>query len=182
MHSGSHPFGKWGWPLHPKLQKAFEKYEKLLIYVPPQVITEIKQIIVDFLWDGKPPKIAYNVLIQNIKKGGVKLIDFGSKIKALKIGFVKRLLDNSPGRWKSPAAYFYQTSNIKRYFQSNHAMSKEINHKFYSDIHNFWSELQTIDKPTHIVIQNQILWNNRYITIENVPYEWVSWKQKEYST
>ena len=86
-----------------------------VIYVPPQVITEIKQIIVDFLWDGKPPKIAYNVLIQNIKKGGVKLIDFGSKIKALKIGFVKRLLDNSPGRWKSPAAYFYQTSNIKRY-------------------------------------------------------------------
>ena len=116
-----------------------------VIYVPPQVITEIKEIIVDFLWDGKPPKIAYNVLIQNIKKGGVKLIDFGSKIKALKIGFVKRLLDNSSGRWKSPAAYFYQTSNIKRYFQSNHAMSKEINHKFYSDIHNFWSELQTID-------------------------------------
>ena len=149
-----------------------------VIYVPPQVITEIKEIIVDFLWDGKPPKIAYNVLIQNIKKGGVKLIDFGSKIKALKIGFVKRLLDNSSGRWKSPAAYFYQTSDIKRYFQSNHAMSKEINHKFYSDIHNFWSELQTIDKPTHIVIQNQILWNNRYITIENVPYEWVSWQTK----
>ena len=39
-----------------------------VIYVPPQVITEIKEIIVDFLWDGKPPKIAYNVLIQNIKK------------------------------------------------------------------------------------------------------------------
>ena len=207
MHSVIHHFGKWGWPLHPKLQEAFEKYEKLVgdmevsqiinkrkvtiintlavspliylanvIYVPPQVITEIKEIIVDFLWDGKPPKIAYNVLIQNIKKGGVKLIDFGSKIKALKIGFVKRLSDNSSERWKSPAAHFYQTSNIKRYFQSNHAMSKEINHKFYSDIHNFWSELQTIDKPTHIVIQNQILWNNRYITIENVPYEWVSWQ------
>ena len=120
----------------------------------------------------------------------LKLIDFGSKIKALKIGFVKRLLDNSSGRWKSPAAYFYQTSNIKRYFQSNHAMSKEIYHKFYSDIHNFWSELQTIDKPTHIVIQNQILWNNRYITIENVPYErntvrkwhseWKWWLSKSY--
>ena len=52
-----------------------------VIYVPPQVITEVNDIIIDFLRDGKPPKIAYNVLIQSIKKGGVKLIDFESKIK-----------------------------------------------------------------------------------------------------
>ena len=90
-------------------------------------------------------------------------------LKTLKIGFVKfRLLDNISGRWKSAAIYF----------QRNRAMSKEINHKFYSDIHNVGSELQTIDKPTHIVIQNQTLWNNRYMTIENVPYEWVSWQTK----
>ena len=60
------------------------------------------------------------------------------------------------------------------YFQSNHAPYKEINHKFYSDIHNFWSELQTIENQTNIVIQNQTIWNNRYITIENMPYEWAS--------
>ena len=149
-----------------------------VIYVPPQVIAEVKDIIVDFLWDGKPPKIAYNVLIQSIKKGGVKLIDFESKVKALKIGYVKRLLDNSLGKWKSAAAYFYKTNNIKMYFQSNHAAYKEINHKFYSDIHNFWSELQTIENPTNIVIQNQTIWTNRYITIENVPYEWASWQTK----
>ena len=149
-----------------------------VIYFPPQVITEVKDMIVDFLWDGKPPKIAYNVLTQSIKKGGVKWIDFGSKTKALKIGFVKGLLDNSLGKWKSAAAYFYKTNNIKIYFQSNHAAYKEINHKFYSDIHNFWSKLQTTDNPTHIVIQNQIIWNNRYVTIENVPYEWASWQTK----
>ena len=63
------------------------------------------------------------------------------------------------------------------YFQSNHATYKEIKHKFYSDIHNFWSELQIIESPTNIVIQNHI-WNNRYITIENVPYEWASWQTK----
>ena len=26
-----------------------------VIYVSPQVITEVKDIIVDFLWNGKPP-------------------------------------------------------------------------------------------------------------------------------
>ena len=73
---------------------------------------------------------------------------------------------------------FLQNQQYQMYFQSNHAAYKEINHKFYSDIHNFWSELQTIDNPTNIVIQNQIIWNNRYITIENVSYEWASWQTK----
>ena len=78
-----------------------------VIHVPPQVITAIKEIIVEFIsCDGRPPRIAYNVPIQNIKKAGVKLIVFGSKIKALKIGFVKHLLDNRSGRWKSAMAYF----------------------------------------------------------------------------
>ena len=89
-----------------------------VIFVPPQVITEVKDSIVDFLWDGKPPKIAYNVLIQSIKKGGVKLIDMQSKIKALKFGYVKRLLDNSLGKWKSAADYCYKTNIIKMYFQA----------------------------------------------------------------
>ena len=52
------------------------------IHVPPQVITEVKQIVVDFFRDGKPSKIAYNVLVQSIEDGGLKLVDFESKVKA----------------------------------------------------------------------------------------------------
>ena len=56
-----------------------------VIHVTSQVITEIKGLITDFLWDGKPAKIAYNVMIQSIKNGGINLVDFESKVKALKI-------------------------------------------------------------------------------------------------
>ena len=52
-----------------------------VIHVPPQVITEVKGLITDFLWDGKPAKIAYNVMIQSIKNGGMNLVDFESKLK-----------------------------------------------------------------------------------------------------
>ena len=38
-----------------------------VIHVPPQVISEVKEIITNLLWDGKPPKIAYTVMIQSIK-------------------------------------------------------------------------------------------------------------------
>ena len=45
-------------------------YLTSVIHVPPQVITEVKGLITDCLWDGKPAKIAYNVMIQSIKMVG----------------------------------------------------------------------------------------------------------------
>ena len=71
-----------------------------VMHVPSQVITEVNGLITDFLWDGKPAKIAYNVMIQSTKNGGRNLVDFESKVKALKVSFIKRLLNNSPGKWK----------------------------------------------------------------------------------
>ena len=78
-----------------------------VIHVPSQVITEVKWLITDFLWDGKPAKIAYNAMIQSIKNGGMNLVDFESKVKALTVSFIKRLLNNSPGKWKKMANHFY---------------------------------------------------------------------------
>ena len=83
-----------------------------VIHVPPQVISEVKEIITNFLWDGKPPTIAYNVMIQGIKNGGMNLVDFESKVKALKVSFIKRLLDDNPGKWKKLANHFYNAQDF----------------------------------------------------------------------
>ena len=45
---------------------------------------EVNQIVVDFIWDGKSSKIAYNVLVQSIEDGGLELFDFEVKVKAAK--------------------------------------------------------------------------------------------------
>ena len=37
-----------------------------------------KQIVTDFVWNGKGSKIAHDVMIQNIEDGGLKLVDFES--------------------------------------------------------------------------------------------------------
>ena len=50
-------------------------YLASVIHVPDQVIKEVKNIIVNFIWDGKPAKIAYDVLIQQLQDGGLKLVD-----------------------------------------------------------------------------------------------------------
>ena len=52
---------------------------------PCWVIQEVKQIVTGFIWNGNPPTIAYNVTIQNIENGGLRLVDFESKVKLLKL-------------------------------------------------------------------------------------------------
>ena len=76
-------------------------YLASIIHVPDRVYTEIKNILTDFIWDGKPPKIAYNTLIQGIENGGLKLIDFKNKVKSLTISWVKRLSSNDTAKWKA---------------------------------------------------------------------------------
>ena len=95
------------------------------IHVPPQAITEVKQIVVDFIWDGKPSKIAYNVLVQSVEHGGLKWVDFESKVKAAKIVFVKRLLDKSKARWKASVPTFLNTNNTHLYFQCNQSKTEK---------------------------------------------------------
>ncbi len=45
----------------------------------------------DFIWDGRSSKIAYDVIIQQVQDGRLKLMDVGEKIKGLKIIFGEKL-------------------------------------------------------------------------------------------
>jgi exonuclease III len=136
-----------------------------VIHTPDIVIEQVKKLILDFMWDGKPSKIAYNVIIQDISLGGLKLTDFESKVKSLKACWVKRFLDTSTSRWKAAPCKFYDTSSVEMFFKENHGNYK-ISPKFYEDVHNFWSEIRTINKSnlSKNIIKSQIIWKNRYIT------------------
>ncbi len=70
-------------------------YVSSVIDTPDTVLKEIDNIITDFLWKGKMHKIAKNVIIQRIGDGGLKHPDFKSKVKSLKLSWVKRLISKS---------------------------------------------------------------------------------------
>ena len=153
-------------------------YLASVIHVPCRVIQEVKQIVIDFIWNGKPPKIAYNVMIQNIENGGLKLVDFESKVKSLKVGFIKRLLQNKDGKWRATASHFFQTNNLNSYIMCNRGPCNIMDHKFYEETLQYWSELQEVIVPSAEIIYNQTIWDNRYITIQNRPFLWRLWQEK----
>ena len=116
-------------------------------------------------------------MIQSIENGGLKLVDFESKVKSLKLGFIKRLLQNKTGKWRYTAAKFYKTNDLNYHFKCNRIPS-DIGNKFYEETLHYWSELQEIRIPTVEIIHNQTIWENRYITISNRPYIWSNWAAK----
>ncbi len=145
-----------------------------VIYTPNCVLKEVKDIIVDFIWDGKPSKIAYDVLVKNIEDGGLKMVDLESKVKSFNINWVKRFTLNKEGNWKKAPAYFYQEKDLVFHFECNKPPVK-CPVKLYNEIHKHWLELKKVDKEDNTYIRNQIIWKNKCVTINKKPFFWTQW-------
>ncbi len=68
---------------------------------------------------------------------------------------------------------FYKTTDIYFFFSANqHPINIKL--KFYQDIQNYWSKARTVDKTNIKVemVQEQVIWNIRYITIPKHPFYW----------
>lgn len=75
--------------------------------LPGWVEREIKTLIVRYLWDGKPPKISYNTIIGEVKKGGLMLADPVLKKKCFHVKLVRKYLDPSNvSLWKYFRTHF----------------------------------------------------------------------------
>ncbi len=70
------------------------------------------------------------------RKGGLKLCLFETKMKSLKLSWVKRLCSENDATWKILPQYFFQFKNVDLYFSGNHPLlSKQLISSFYSEIH-----------------------------------------------
>ena len=59
-----------------------------------QTIKRIDKLLFNFLWNHKSHKIAKQVVIRGKTDGGIAMTDISKKIKALKVTWIKRLLND----------------------------------------------------------------------------------------
>ncbi len=71
---------------------------------------------------------------------------------------------------------FYKTQNLSQHFLFNQDKIK-MEPKCYKDIHNYWSELQSVEITKVDTTLNQVIWNNQSITIQKMPFRWEKWIQ-----
>jgi hypothetical protein len=145
--------------------------------VPKRVVKEVNTLLFDFLWNGGSHKIASTVITQNIQDGGLKMVDFESKVKSLKISWLNRILSPNKGNWKKIIEYFYKSHDLEFIFSCKLPKPPNGLPLFYNDMHSHWLKIHNVEPFSNKHILNEIIWNNKFITINRMPYLWENWKR-----
>lgn len=115
--------------------------------IPEHFKRELKSLCVDFMWNKGAHLVAYNTISMRKKEGGVQLPDIDLKLKAFRIKFVFRLLDNNCNAlWKNTCQYFLsivENMNLGMlclycYFSAKQLVNIPI---FYREMLLSWREL-----------------------------------------
>ncbi len=154
-------------------------YISSVTHTPQKAIKEINNLIQNFLWNNSTTKISQTTLIQQINKGGLKLCHYPTKIKALRLTWVKRLTSNATHNWKIIPKLYYKCNNLVVYFNTNHQiLNKGIIPPFYKELHILYMKFFK-KEPTNIKeIVNQSLWLNNNIKIDNTHIYYKHWENK----
>lgn len=70
--------------------------------LPIWVYKRLKKSILNFIWEGKPAKIAYDTMIGPVEEGGLGLLDPGIQMKSLRVKIMKKFLNRDfKQEWRS---------------------------------------------------------------------------------
>ena len=127
------------------------QYLASMSHVPDRIIEELKTIQNRFLWNSSTPKIKHSTLIGDYAEGGLKNVDINTKLKALKLTWVRRLNDDNYHPWKVLPREYLTLPNgdsvFHRNFESNTFLLRKLNSlpTFYKDLLRYWSEVSHCD-------------------------------------
>jgi len=149
--------------------------------VPCGFIEEVNKLVSDFVWNKKPPKIKKSTMIGDKSVGGMSLPDLPIIEKALKIMWVKRLLQNSDKgeeMWKIIPELKLKRVGGPLIFRCNYEKRKlnlEPLADFYDKVIEYWESFCQTSPVSKEDILNQILWNNRFIVVKNKSLYFPKW-------
>ena len=147
------------------------QYIASMAQVPDKIIQQLKSIQKKFLWKSNTPKIKHSTLIGDYKDGGLKNVDIETKLKALKLTWVRQLCDDNHHPWKIIPLHYLTLPNRDLILHRNFACNQHIIAKlnflpaFYKDLLSHWSEISHCEVDCIQVILSESLWYNSFIQI-----------------
>jgi hypothetical protein len=149
-----------------------------VIHMPQIYVNRFQKAVSNFIWNKKPPKVKYSSLVNKIEYGGLKLQDLESKIKSLKLRWIKQIANNEySSPWKTYMAsklsmdinefvYYNVTANDYPTFQD----------QFYNDLLHTWDDIHSNTPVNREQVCEQILWNNSHIKIAKKMINYKQWQ------
>ena len=133
------------------------------------IMDRIEEIISDFLWEGKA-RVARSYLERDINEGGLKLTNVKLFNCALKLTWVKRILEKN-GNWQTIFQANFNTMNKKFYFELDIESLKSLQGKcsniFWKDVIAAWMEYE-MEFHEKIDPRTFPIWDTYYITNTNL--------------
>ena len=140
-----------------------------------QRMTELNNILTQFIWDNRSPKIQLNTLVQDYKMGGQKMLHFSSFCKASKLSWVKRLY-NTPetNSWIVIAKEIFKEKYIPFIFEGavkcTQNMVRQLKNQFWKEVLNTWvfyrEKIETLSEKN--TIPHTVIWNSGLIGNNNL--------------
>ena len=134
---------------------------------PKAIIEKLEKLIYAFIWDGKPDKVARKLLQQPMTKGGLKMTNITNLIKALKITWIRRILQGTDEPWIR--VFNSEIGDITMITQLGPSYLEIIEHKiknhFWKDTIKAWKDLLLEIRPYNKIDRlTQPFWYNAKIT------------------
>ena len=143
-------------------------YRASMLQVPQEIISDIKKLIFKFLWNG-PDKLRRKDTYKDYRVGGLRVTDIDSMLKASKLTWIGKLLSDDNKVW---TAYLREKlerfGGLRLFLRSNYDIKQYDRlslSPFYREILSLWQTL----KDKYKIDQEEILWNNKDITIDGRP-------------
>jgi hypothetical protein len=165
---------------------AFSKiiYQCGMMTTTDKFCENITSIAYDFIWNKKPNKIKRETLIADYEKGGLKMLDISSFLKAQKAMWVKRLQSSDKASWKAAPIYYMEEFLGINTFKCNMACKDKpkLFPHFYWQVIKSWFEIMNIDTDvrdkTPVEVRRECLWLNKNIMINEKELKWEEWHIK----
>ncbi len=140
--------------------------------IPKNIIKHINTLFYLFIW-GMTDRVKRNVLINDVDKGGIRMIDIQSMFDAVKAAWIPRLVNaEEDDLWNMIAKYYLRYNMYDNFILKCNFVCKDSFTWLY-DIPPFYQEVllsfnkaKTIDKDTfYDDIFKQPIWANQFVNI-----------------
>ena len=144
----------------------------VLPMIPKNVVKSVDNMIREFLWNGKKAKISYQILQNPKKEGGLNLVNLSKKDLALKATWPIILSEEE--EYAEMVYRIMRCSKIKEdiwrcSIMPDDVKNMKIKNQFWEDVLVSWA---TFNSYHNRRIENQILWYNSRIRVNNKPIMW----------
>ena len=113
---------------------------------PDDLIESLQKKCFHFIWSGKKDKIKRSVSVNHTKNGGINIPNIRKYIHALKLTWIKRIFNDTPGKWKSILKKKQpEIMNYDKY--GTNIFAENQDNPFWNDVSKAYRELSKTYKP-----------------------------------